>query len=90
MNSLFEFSSNWNGDLKKITASKHHVDLKPDSRLATQLSYWAELMKKRHLGQETDRMLEESMIEPRNVRMKKPCDGCPKELVFCADYRNLR
>lgn len=89
-NILFKFSRVWSGSLGRSATVKHHVDLKPDSRVALQHSRRARVVAREHKGGEADQMLKEVIFERAmsggllSVLFPSKKDG---KLRFRVDYR---
>ena len=77
----------WSGDLSKIRATEHHIDLKPNTRPIHQHPYRA--------GAESRKVLEDHInlqIEPAQSEWASPVLMAQKKdgtLRFCIDFRPL-
>lgn len=92
MSLLSELESMWDRSLGETTTVKHHLDLKPNFRLAFQNPYRAKSKKRKHDGHETDRMLKKDEIKPAISEWASLVVFAPKndgKLHFCVDYREL-
>lgn len=87
---LLEISRLRNGSLGKITAAKHHIDLKANSRRAFQYPCRAGLKTREPANQKTDRILRAVAIRPAMSERANLVELAPKKdgtLRFCFDYR---
>lgn len=79
--------------MRKTTAVKHQIHLKPDICSAFQHACWAGLETRKHEGQETDRKLKKGLIQPAMSEWASHVVSDPKKegiLPFCGDLKKLR
>ena len=89
---LVEFKGMWTGELGKIGATKHRIELKPDARPIYQAPYRAGPSAREKEKTEIDRMLRAGVIEPATAEWACPVVFVPKKdgtMRFCVDYRRL-
>ena len=89
---LQEFKPMWSGELGKIAATKHRMDLVEGSKPIYQQPYCAGPTAREHQRKEIDRMIQAGVIEPATSEWASPVVLVPKKdntLWFCVVYRKL-
>lgn len=89
---LSEYRRMWSGELGKIVATKHRIELQPDAKPVYQTPYRAGHKSREFQQKEVDRMLTDKVIEAAQSEWASPVVLVPKKdgsLRFCVDYRRL-
>ena len=82
----------WSGDLGKIRATEHHIDLRPHTRPLYQHAYRAGPESRKVLEDHINLQLAADVIEPAQSEWASPVLLAPKKdgtLRFCVDFRRL-
>ena len=81
----------WSGDLGKIWATEHRIDLKPNTRTVHQQPYRARAESRKALEDHINLLLAADLIEPAQSEWASPVLLAPKDgtLRFCIDFRRL-
>ena len=82
----------WSGDLGKIRATEHKIDLKPDTRSLHQHPYRVGTESLKVLEDHINLQLAADVIEPAQSEWASPVLLAPKKdgtLRFCVDFRRL-
>ena len=92
LNILAPHKDMWPGDLGKIRATEHNIDIKPDTRPLHHHPYRAGPESRKILEYHINRQLAADVIEPAQSEWASPVLLAPKKdgnLRFCVDFRRL-
>ena len=89
---LSKYAKMWDGSLREITTTEHHLDFAPEARPVACPPYRAGPKAREIEQREVDRMLAAGVIEPAQSAWASPVVLVPEpdgSLCFCVEYRKL-
>jgi len=89
---LDQLKGKWSGKLGELTATTHHIQLKPDAKPVYSAPYRAGSHRRSEIDKQVKKLLDLGVIEPWDAESSFPVIFVPKpggQFRFCVDYRWL-